>query len=40
MLDLCEEAERTRKNAGALIEIAQILELPIIFSEHQKFLDF
>ncbi len=34
MLDLCEEAERTCKNAEALIEIAKIFGLPVIFSEH------
>lgn len=34
MLDLCVEAERVRKNAAALIEIARILDFPVIFSEH------
>jgi nicotinamidase-related amidase len=34
MLELCMEAERTRKNARALIEIAKIFGLPIIFSQH------
>jgi len=34
MLDLCVDAARTLKNAGALIEIAKIYNLPIIFSVH------
>ncbi len=34
MLDLCDGAERTLKNAGALIDIANIFNLPIVFSVH------
>ena len=34
MLDLCDGAERTLKNADALIDIAHIFNLPIVFSVH------
>ena len=34
MLDLCTHAERTYQNIGALVQIAQVLDLPILFSEH------
>jgi nicotinamidase-related amidase len=34
MLALCKHADRTFKHCMALIEMATILDLPIIFSEH------
>jgi nicotinamidase-related amidase len=34
MLDPCIEEARLRKNTAALIDIAQIFHLPVIFSQH------
>jgi nicotinamidase-related amidase len=34
MFDLCVEKETVKKNIGALIDLANILELPVIFTEH------
>ena len=34
MLDLCDRAERTLKNATTLLDIAHIFNLPIVFSVH------
>lgn len=36
MLDLCVDSERMKKNSAALIEIARIFNLPILFSVHNK----
>jgi nicotinamidase-related amidase len=34
MLDLCVHKEQVLKNCAALIDIAAILEIPVIFSQH------
>ncbi len=34
MLDPCDEASRLRKNAAALLDIARIFEIPVIFTTH------
>jgi nicotinamidase-related amidase len=34
MLEPCVEADELRKNAAALIDIAKLLEIPVIFSVH------
>jgi nicotinamidase-related amidase len=34
MLDLCKDSDLARKNAAALIDMAKLLRLPIIFSVH------
>ncbi len=34
MLELCTDADLVRKNTHALIDIARISEIPVIFSEH------
>ncbi|MCU0572313.1 MAG: isochorismatase family protein [Syntrophobacteraceae bacterium] len=34
MLDPCDEAARLKKNAAALLDIAEILKIPVIFTVH------
>jgi nicotinamidase-related amidase len=34
MFDLCVEKDKVKKNIQALIDLANILELPVIFTEH------
>ncbi len=36
MLDLCEERDRTVLNAGALIEAAELFEIPVLCSVHNS----
>jgi nicotinamidase-related amidase len=36
MFDLCVEKDRVKKNIEALIDVANILELPVVFTEHNS----